>query len=122
MIEEISKIAGPLVLITAFAFLAETLVEALFGRIADHVPVLTPWKWTLVYLSVSVGILGAFNWQFDLIQLLGQSVGIEVGISTLGLVTTGVGIGMGAAYIHQFISKFFPSKQQEITDGKRTEV
>lgn len=119
MIEEIAKIAGPLVLITAFSFLAETLVEALFGRIADHVPVLTPWKWTLVYLSVGVGLLGAFNWQFDFIQLLGQSVGIEVRITTLGLITTGVGIGMGAAYIHQFISKFFPSKQQELSDGLR---
>ncbi|MGI6260013.1 MAG: hypothetical protein ACOYKC_09175 [Anaerolineaceae bacterium] len=113
MDELIGVVFGPLMLIMAFSFLAETLVEFLFGRIADHFPVLTPYRWTLVYLAVGVGLLGAFNWQFDLIYLLGQAVEFEVEKTVLGIVVTGIAIGMGAAYIHQFISKFFPSKNQQ---------
>lgn len=108
----VGQVMGTLVLIFAMAFLVETLVEALFGRIVANIPVLGPYLWLTVYLAVGVGILGAFVYQFDLIFLLGNFVESPVEKTIFGIVITGIAIGMGASYVHQFISKFFPSKEQ----------
>ena len=110
------EIFGTLGIIMGLAYLVETLVEALFGRIVDHFPALQPYKWTLVYIAVAVGIVGAFVYKFDLIFLLAGFSESPVPMTTYGIVITGVSIGMGAAYIHQFISKFFPAKRPEPVD------
>jgi F0F1-type ATP synthase assembly protein I len=107
----VGEIFGYLAFVLALAFLAETLVEAFFGRIIDNVPQLAKFRWALVYLAVAVGLGGAFVYQIDLLYILGKFVEAPVKITPYGLVITGVAIGMGAAYIHQFISKFFPAKQ-----------
>ncbi len=107
----VGEILGNLALILAIAFLVETLVEALFGRVIDNVPKLSKFRWLLVYLAVAAGIVGAFVYQFDLLYILGRFVESPVKITSYGLVITGISIGMGASYIHQFISKFFPTKQ-----------
>lgn len=107
---DLGMIAGTLVVITGLAFLVETLVEALFGRIVDHIPFLVPYKWALFYIAVLAGILGAFNYQFDVLYLLFMFVGVPSITTIYGITITGIAIGMGAVYIHQFISKFFPSK------------
>lgn len=112
----VGEVFGTLALILAVAFLVETLVEAVIGRIMDKVPALTPYKWTLIYFAIAAGIGGAFVYQFDLLYLLGQFVESSVGVTTYGLVITGIAIGMGAGYIHQFISKFFPAKQPATLD------
>lgn len=104
------EIFGKLALILALAFLVETLVEAVFGRLIDNIPKLSKFRWMLVYLAVAAGVSGAFVYQFDLIYILGQFVESPIKITPYGLVITGISIGMGAAYIHQFISKFFPTK------------
>lgn len=104
------SIFGVLGVILGLAYLIETLVEAIFGRVVDHVTVLQPFKWTLVYVAVGVGVIGAFIYQYDLIYLLSQFMGVPVEKTGFGITITGVGIGMGAAYIHQFVSKFFPAK------------
>jgi len=109
---EVQTVLGVLAVILALAFLVETLIEALFGRIVDHFPVLQPYKWTLIYFAVVAGIIGAFVYQFDLLYLLFMFMGIPGQVMTYGIVITGIAIGMGAGYIHQFISKFFPTKQQ----------
>ncbi|KKM08406.1 hypothetical protein SY88_23750 [Clostridiales bacterium PH28_bin88] len=111
-----NSIFGTLALIMAVAFLVETLVEAVFGRIIDHVPALQPYKWALVYVAVAAGIVGAFIYQFDLLYLLGVFVDSPVGITPFGLAVTGVAIGMGASYIHQFITRFFPKKDPELNE------
>lgn len=107
---DLGMIAGTLVVITGLAFLVETLVEALFGRVMDHFPALVPYKWTLFYIAVLAGILGAFNYQFDVLYLLFLFVGVPSTTTLYGTAITGIAIGMGAVYIHQFISKFFPGK------------
>lgn len=106
----VGEILGHLALILALAFLVETLVEALFGRVIDNVPQLAKFRWMLIYLAVIAGIGGAINYQFDLIYILGRFVEAPVKITWYGITITGIGIGMGAGYIHQFISKFFPDK------------
>ena len=105
----LKAVLGALVLITALAFICETIVEALFGRIIDHFPILTPYKWVTVYIAVIVGIVGAFVYKFDILFLLGLFVESPVEITNFGITITGISIGMGASYIHQIISKFFPS-------------
>lgn len=104
------EIFGTLTLLLLLAFMCETLVEALFGRIVDHIPALQPYKWALIYFAVAAGIGGAFVYQFDLIYLAGRFVESPVEKTTFGVVITGIAIGMGAGYIHQMISTYFPSK------------
>ena len=105
-------VMGTLSIILALAFLAETLVEAIFGRLMDHIPALQSFKWALVYIAIIVGIIGAFVYQFDLIYLLGQFLESPVQQTMFGIIITGIAIGMGSAYIHQFISRFFPQKNE----------
>lgn len=105
------SVFGALAVIAGLAFLVETLVEALFGRIADHVPVLQQFKWLLIYIAVAVGVLGAFVYRFDLIYLLSLYMQSAVPKTNFGIAITGVSIGMGAGYIHQFVSKYFPAQK-----------
>ena len=105
-----AEIAGYLAMITLMAYAVETIVEALFGRVIDNIPTLKKYRWTLVYIAVLVGIAGAWVYRFDLISLLGKYFGLVVLVTWFGITITGIMIGMGAAYIHQVISQFFPSK------------
>jgi hypothetical protein len=110
------EVMGTLGVILLLAFLVETLVEALFGRIVDHVPVLQPYKWALVYLAVAAGVAGAWVYQFDVIYLAGQVVETPVKPTAFGVIVTGVSIGMGASYIHQLIGTYFPARQREVNE------
>ncbi len=105
------EILGTLGTILLLAFLIETLVEALFGRIVDHVPALLPYKWALIYVAVAAGIAGAWVYQFDVIYLASRFMEAPVNITPFGMIVTGIAIGMGAGYIHQIISTYFPPKQ-----------
>jgi len=96
-----------LAVIFLLAFLVESLTEYIFGRVIEHVPVLQPYSWLLVYVAAGVGVLGAFVYNFDLLVLLGQLVGIEVPQTPFGLVLSGLAIGRGANYIHEIVSKYF---------------
>lgn len=103
---------GVLVVMVGLAFLVETLTEAIFGPIFDKTPALTPHKWALMYVALVVGVVGALIYKFDLIVLLAETVKVEPAISPgiFGMVITGLAIGKGSNYLHQFISKFFPAK------------
>ena len=104
------SIFGYLGVILLLAFLVETIVEALFGRVADHVPLLQPYRWLLAYVAVATGVIGAFVYGFDLLSLLGSFLSVEIALTVFGKIITGVAIGMGSAYIHQVISVYFPKK------------
>lgn len=108
---ELGKIMGTLAVMLMLAFLVETLVEAVFGRVADHFPKLTPYKWLLIYIAVAVGIIGAFRYQFDLIYLLSQYLNSPVEQTEFGIIITGISIGMGAGYFHQLVSTYFPGNK-----------
>lgn len=102
------------------AFLIETLVEYLFGTAFDKVPVLTPYKWTLMYVAMLVGIGAAFLYRLDLINLLSQylsasaSVTYILPITPFGMVITGAAIGRGSNYLHDIYDRFF--KKQTLSE------
>jgi hypothetical protein len=103
---------GVMVVMIGLAFLVETLTEAVLGPLFDKVATLTPHKWALMYLSLLVGVIGALIYGFDLISILSKSVQMERPFEPglFGMIITGLAIGKGSNYLHQFISKFFPAK------------
>lgn len=101
---------GMLVIVFALAFLAESLVEYLFGT-----PLQKLGKgglaWLLMYISAAVGMGLAFWYDLDLISLLGDVAGYPVQAGPVGYILTGLGIGRGANWLHQFVSQYFPAKK-----------
>jgi hypothetical protein len=110
---------------TAFAFLVETLVEFALGMLFDKIPKITPYKWVLAYAAIAVGILGAFVYKFDVIFMLFSYLGVEswlgepIRITIIGLIITGIAIGKGSNYLHDFLKKFFvkPSVENNLPSG-----
>jgi len=103
-------ILGYLGIILALAFLTETLVEFLFSDLFLKFPKLKEYTWTQKYIAVIVGVVGAFIYQFDLLHLLADFFGVSLIHSPFGIVFTGIGIGKGSNYIHDFIMRFFRGK------------
>ena len=95
----------------ALAFLTESLVEYLFGTLFDKVAKLTPLKWALMYVAAGVGVALALYWQIDLIAVIANGVasmaGVEASwkVSVVGEILSGLAIGRGANFLHDFISK-----------------
>lgn len=96
-----------LVVIFFLAFLIESLVEYLFGQPFEHLPALAKHKWLLMYIAAIVGVLGAWVYSFDLISLLGVSIGMAIPVTWFGIILTGLAIGRGSNFLHDLVSKFF---------------
>lgn len=111
------QILGTATLIFLLAFMVETLVEAVFGKLFANIPVLKPYSWTLFYIAVAAGVGGAFVYQFDFVYLLSQFVEAPVAQTPYGIAITGVSIGMGATYVHDLIQKFFVKKPAPSEQG-----
>ena len=99
--------------ILLFSFLVETVVEALVGKPIDEFPNLKKYKpYILTYLAVAVGVYGAFVYQFDLMYIL--SLQFEphpsIQMTTLGIILSGIAIGMGSSYLHDLFGKFILKK------------
>lgn len=90
----------------ALAFLAESLVEYIFGTLFDKVPKLEPYKWALMYVALLVGVGMAFYYSLDLIALISQELGGVVPVSWFGILMTGLIVGRGSNFLHEFVSKF----------------
>lgn len=103
---------GILAILLALAFFVETLVEFIFGTLFDRIPALTPHKWTLQYIAVVVGLVGTFHYGIDLLAILSEVVKANpvIPVSWYGIGITGIAVGKGSNYLHQFISQFFPAK------------
>jgi hypothetical protein len=117
MVTALAGIVGLLVGIILFlAIVIESLIEALLSPIVDNVPALKPFRWLLQYGAVFCGVLAAFIYRLDLIYLAGQFLGkitdaaSPIEMTVFGTIVTGLAIGKGSNYVHQFISKFLPSK------------
>lgn len=101
-----------LAVIFALAYLAESLTEYLFGIPFDKFPKLTPYKWVLMYISAAVGVGMAIFYKLDIVALLAQVISemVEVvspiPVTVFGFVLTGLGIGRGANFMHDFVSKY----------------
>lgn len=108
--------AAWILLALILAFLIESLTEYIFGTVFDKVAILQPFKWTLMYISALVGIFFCLFFKLDLLYILTTIGAVFAGqeaiiaISVPGMVITGVAVGRGANYLHDFISKYLPSK------------
>ncbi len=109
-----------LAVIFALAYLAESLTEYLFGIPFDKIPKLTPYKWVIMYLSAGVGVSLAIFYKLDMIYLLSNVISEAVGapspiqVSVVGFILTGLGIGRGANWLHDFVSNYFKKPAIEV--------
>ena len=85
-------------------------MEYFAGTPMDKIPKFKPYKWLLMYVAIAVSIPVSFYYQFDLIALLGGFLGKVMPVSWVGIVLSGLAIGRGSNFLHQFVSKFFPAK------------
>lgn len=110
-------ILGLFGLLMFISFLLEAIVEAVLGQVFNKVPILTPYKWLLIYVAYAAGILGAFIFQFDLIYLVAKYLEIseisiylsmpDIGITIYGKILTGFCIGRGSNFLHTAYSFFY---------------
>jgi len=96
-------------LAVALAFLAESMVEYIFGAVADHIQVVEPYRWLLMYIALGVGVLMAHWYQVDLLTLITGDPP-----TGLGIVLSGLGIGRGANFIHDFVSNYMPKSGDRV--------
>jgi hypothetical protein len=94
-------------IIFLLAFLIESLVEAVLGTPFDKIPALVPWKWTLMYAALAVGVIGAHVYQFDLLVILSNYLGKPIQTTFFGVTLTGLAIGRGSNYLHDLVVKWF---------------
>lgn len=100
-----------LAMVFALAFLAESLTEYFFGIPMDKIEKLKPYKWLLNYVAVIVGILMTLYYKLDLISLIAQFAGGNVGSTTVGFILTGAIIGRGSNYVSDFVAKYIKPAQ-----------
>jgi len=108
----------------ALAYLTESFTEYVIGTLFDKIEKWKPFKWIQLYFAMGVGIYLAIFYQLDLVYLLGVlisetvSIPVPVQISTVGFVLTGMGIGRGAGWLHDFVDNYLkkPVVNPEVTD------
>jgi len=94
------------------AFLVEGLTEYVFGKPMDKIAVLTPYKWLLMYIALAVGLVGAFNYQLDLIAIAATYLSVtSIEPGAFGYVLTGLAIGRGSNYIHEIFGLIMKKQQ-----------
>ena len=104
------------------AFLAESMVEYLFGTPMDHIPALKPYRWLLMYVAIGVGIFFTLYWKIDLLAIIANAVAKLTGVeftwkvSLVGQILSGLIIGRGSNYLHDFLLKFL--KKPELPSQK----
>lgn len=95
------------------AFLIETLVEYLFGTVFDKVEKLGKFKWLQMYIAMAIGIVAAFLYQLDILNLLSvflaqiSGTTVVIAITPFGMIVTGCAIGRGSNYLHDIYTKYF---------------
>lgn len=94
-----------LLIVFALTFLVESFVEYVFGTLFDKIPKFAPYKWALMYLAMGAGIGLAFYYTIDLISMLPPGTPV----TTVGIILSGLAIGRGSNFLHQFVSQFFPA-------------
>lgn len=111
---------GVLGIVFLVTFIAEAVTEYLIGQPFDKIEKLTPYKWLLAYFAAGVGVGLALFYKLDMVALMGKYLGNALKLpaeaafanqyTAVGSVLTGLLMGRGSNYLHQFISKFFPAK------------
>jgi hypothetical protein len=99
----VTAIAGILILAT----LAESLVEYLIAPPVDELADDKPWREIAMrYIAALVGILLAVTYQTDLLAMLG----LTSPWPWVGWVVTGLLIGRGANFVHDFASRWLSAQ------------
>lgn len=91
----------------ALAFACESGVEYVLGTPFDKFPKLAAFKWALMYVSLGVGVGLAFLYSLDLFALITGDPATVQGIALSGMI-----IGRGANYLHDFVSRYILVKLQ----------
>ena len=93
-----------------FGFVAtEGLVEYVLGTLFDKIEKLAPFKWTLMYASLAVGIALAFYYGLDVVN-----IGLGLPFSPVGIILTGVVMGRGANFVNDIWQRFFGTFNQRV--------
>ncbi len=100
----VSNPLGLAAVIVMIGFLIETLTEAVFGKMFDHYAPAA--KWTLSYIPVLFGVGLSFYYQFDMLALVGTFLGVSIDVAWPGMLITGVALGQGSTYLHDFFQRF----------------
>jgi hypothetical protein len=94
-------IVSLIALALALAFLAESMVEYLFGQAVDHIPSLHAWRWSLIYVAMLAGVGLSYYYRLDLINVI-----VQAEPTPLGMLLSGLIIGRGANFVHEFVSTY----------------
>lgn len=99
-------IVGRFVLAFALAFVAESMSEYLFASWLDALG--KRWCWLaqfapMRYVSLAVGLALSFAYQLDIIY---EAFGYMAVWPWIGVVITGLAIGRGSNYLHDFWSTY----------------
>ncbi len=102
-----------LVIVFLLTFLVEAMTEYIFGTVFNKLPLLTPYKWLLMYLALAFGIALCFYYKIDIIAILARFLSVEgmVVVTPVGMLLTGLAVGRGSNFLHQLVSQFFPMKK-----------
>lgn len=92
---ELAKVLG---LSFALATLVEGMVEYVLGTIFDKL-YWQKYAWALMYVSLAAGIGLSLYYRIDLLALIADQP-----VTLVGQLLTGLVIGRGANYLHDFIS------------------
>ncbi len=104
--------AEPIVAVLALAFLAESLTEYLFSGPLDSLRLPSG---LLRYIAVAVGVLLAWAYDLDITRDLLE---LTPRPPVLGVVLTGVILGRGASYVHDFYGSYLrPTRPAEGSSG-----
>ena len=96
---------GLLVALLFFGFIAtEGFVEYFFGTLFEKFPKITPYAWTLKYISLLAGIGLAFAYNLDLVARVFTLA--SPGMPWLGTLITGVVMGRGANFVSEVWDKY----------------
>jgi len=90
----------------ALAAIVEGFVEYFFGQAIDHLSGGDKWRWALIYVAAIAGVGLAFYYKLDLMALISEQESTGVGYFLSGLI-----IGRGANFLHDFVSKYILQKQ-----------
>lgn len=98
--------ASIITLALALAFMAESSVEYILGTPFSKLPKLKELSWLLMYVSLGVGVGLAYLYHLDLLALItGEPATVQ------GILLSGLAIGRGANYLHDFVSRYILGKQ-----------
>lgn len=91
------------------AFLSESLTEYLFSPIFENIVRWRPYKFLLVYVAAGVGLGFSIHYQIDFLAMIG---GVQP--DPVGMIASGLIIGRGSNFLHEFVSKFLAKAMPQL--------